>query len=800
VYLASTEKLKGQDRYDQMRTNLIEALRDEAILLVLDNFETNLESVTSDGGYKCADPQWDRLLEELVERLPETRSRVLVTSRHLLSVLSGNEKVLWIPLGPLPMDEAGLYVRSHPVLCELYFADDEGRRLVERLLEVSRGHPLIMNRLAPLGRDREALTEALEQVKAKGWKTLPDLFESSPSEKDKEREREYLNDVAVGAVDVLIERLSVDGRRLLWVVTLANEPVTEDMIADVWSGRSVKDEQLAQLRGMLEIVDKLPEELRKELEKVPAELREKAMRLGEGPKVPPVGPLLAELHGAGLLALAEVGRGEDGKAVYEYGFHELVRERIGEWMAKHADERGERTGEQVWLAYAERYEGIYDALVMSGRARARETAAEMGRRALVYVVRAGAFERLGSFASSLVGGTRNPVLLRGVIAELEAAAEQVPAGEDRWCVRMYLADAFLNSGRSDEALSLYEQAVAEAEAAGHWDDVGAICGNWGVALVCVARLEEAKGVYYRSIKAKEKAGSAKVNIVGSELEMLRIDVMQGKAKEEEAEIEKRLNEVRGWWMRYKAGQDVPEAPDAEYLGRVLVGGLDIAGEANQTLGRWEECLHLVMEQEEVKRELGESEHGLAVTRFNRHGPLIRLGRVDEAQRVLEGCLAVFREVGDLTNQARALSGLANVWAERGDIEKAVDLGRQVLAVHNRLPGLEDRAISHRNLSNYLDRMGHSEEYTRHMLADIVYCVVCGHHKGLGTSLRNLGVLMRRAAKGGGRYELPRLGEVLADAEFEALREFLEQGQVDAGELQAEIDRLVEEVRKQVDEK
>jgi tetratricopeptide (TPR) repeat protein len=795
VYLRSTEKLKGQERYERMRTNLVEALRSEAILLVLDNFETNLETVASDGGCRCADPQWDRLLEALVERLPETRSRVLITSRHLLSVLSGNDKVLWIPLGPLPMGEAGLYVRTHPVLCELYFADDEGRRLVERLLEVSRGHPLIMDRLAPLGRDRTALAEALEQVKAKGWKTLPDLFAATPSEKDKEDEREYLNDVAVGAVDVLIERLSVDARRLLWVVTLANEPVTEGMIADVWSGRSVEDEQLMQLGAMLKMADKLPEELRKELEEMAPELRERAKQLGERPKVPPVGPLLAELHGAGLLAREAVGGGEDGKAVYGYGFHELVRERIGDWMAAHADERGERTGKQVWLAYAERYEGLYDALKMSGKPRARAAAAEMGRRALVYVVRAAAFERLGSFASGPVTGPSDPTLLRGVIGELEAAAEQVPAGKDRWSVRTYLADALSKSGRPDEALSLYEQAAAEAEAAGHWADVGWICGNWAIAVCRVGKLEKAKDVFNRCITALRTAGSAKVSIFGNELEMLRIDVIQGKAKEILGEIEKRLDEVRQWWERDRAGERVPEAPDAELLGRVLVGGLDIARQANWALERWQECLDLLKEIEEVERELGESEHELVRARFNQYGPLLRLGRLDEAQRLLEGCLAVYRDADDLTRQARALSALGSVWAQRGDLAKAVDLERQALAVRNRLPDPAGRAISHLNLSNYLDEMGQVEEYARHQLAAVVYRVVCGLHQLLGTSVRNLGMDIRRAARAGGRNELPRLAEVRADPEFAALRVFLEQGQVDVGQLQGEIDRLVEAVRK-----
>ena len=51
------------------------------------------------------------------------------------------------------------------------------------------------------------------------------------------------------------------------------------------------------------------------------------------------------------------------------------------------------------------------------------------------------------------------------------------------------------------------------------------------------------------------------------------------------------------------------------------------------------------------------------------------------------------------------------------------------------------------------------------------------------------------AKAGGRYELPRLAEALANPEFEALRRFLEEAKVDAGALQARIDQLVEQARK-----
>lgn len=65
-----------------------------------------------------------------------------------------------------------------------------------------------------------------------------------------------------------------------------------------------------------------------------------------------------------------------------------------------------------------------------------------------------------------------------------------------------------------------------------------------------------------------------------------------------------------------------------------------------------------------------------------------------ARRVLEGCLHIFREADDVTNQAKALSALADLWDKRGDRVQAVALERQALAVRDRLPDLAGRSISH----------------------------------------------------------------------------------------------------------
>ena len=63
---------------------------------------------------------------------------------------------------------------------------------------------------------------------------------------------------------------------------------------------------------------------------------------------PPVGPLLAELHGVGLVTQETTGAGRnDTGDGAEYGFHELVRERVAVWMADHADQRDPRPDDAI---------------------------------------------------------------------------------------------------------------------------------------------------------------------------------------------------------------------------------------------------------------------------------------------------------------------------------------------------------------------------------------------------------------------------------------------------------------------
>jgi len=155
VFLEPDSGMNPNDCYEQMANNLLGALRDEAILIVLDNFETCLEKTARKQGYTCSDPRWDELLKILCRDMTETRSRMLITSRHLPAATAMSENVLEIALGPLALDEARLYVSTHAKLRELIAADTPGEDLVKRLMLISRGHPLMMNRLAGLADKRE---------------------------------------------------------------------------------------------------------------------------------------------------------------------------------------------------------------------------------------------------------------------------------------------------------------------------------------------------------------------------------------------------------------------------------------------------------------------------------------------------------------------------------------------------------------------------------------------------------------------------------------------------------------------
>jgi tetratricopeptide (TPR) repeat protein len=340
-------------------------------------------------------------------------------------------------------------------------------------------------------------------------------------------------------------------------------------------------------------------------------------------------------------------------------------------------------------------------------------------------------------------------------------------------------------------LPLFATAVEEADAAKDWDDLGWIYQNWAIALVTVGQLDHARKTYIQSVGARRKAGNPRVVVVGTELEALRVDVLQGRAEEALPAIEQKVCEVREWWARRGMGQPVPEAPDGEMLARTFVGGLDIARSANLRLRRWQACLDILGEIEKMEASLGVSEHERARTRFNTYQPLKMLGKLAEAKAVLEGCLEVFRS-NDVTAEASTISALAEVWSALGDLGQAIVFERQALALREHLPNPGNHASSHYNLANYLHAIGSTSEAAVHQLAAIAYRLATDLDPS--SSFNQLAVRMREAAIRDERFDLPRLADVLVSPAFATLRAFLDERGVSLAILQSRIDGIVKQLR------
>ena len=779
IHREASTSFTGPERLERLTSNLIRALKDEPILLVLDNFETNLKppAVTASAAHAawaCQDPAWDRCIAALATDLVGAPSRVLITCRHPLAALAKDvaHRVL---LGPLPATEAALYLHAHPGLRRMLFGADAGEKLLAlRLLNASRFHPLLMDRLARLATDparRPVLLQALETLeKTSDFAGLPELFATT---KGDDKELSYLKDALASSLDQLIGAASPDARRLLWMIAVASEPVALSLLESMWEGESHKQQLLRQIKHMLGGQAQLPPE--------------------QQTRLPDIAPLLHHLVSVGLATEERSGPDDPNP---DLSCHELVRECIATWMAQHPDDH--LTENKIRLAYAERLESEFKHI------QNMSAAVQAGSRALVYYVQAEAWDRLGSFVSRLVTGSRNPRLLADLIPHLRLAAESAPEGRLRWFCLCNLADALRNGGHPDASLPIYEQAATQARTAAEsgkedslqaWSDVAWITGNWAHALCDFGDLDAARQRYLDSAEAAKNAGNPAVSVIGFNLGALRIDIMQDKMEAALPQVEARLAQVDAWWQLHRDGQSVPDAPDAEELTRVYLTALDVARQAHCANENWAPALRCIDTMLETECALQRENEDIARTRVNRSTVLKGMRQFGAAAAELEACLEFFDN--DHAAKATMLSTIADLFHEQGDVAQAIIQERRALAYKQQLPDPEARAISHSNLANYLDRSGAPNavaEARRHRLAGLMYIYTAGMTGHVKTILNNYAIDFRRAQASGVVLSVPGVAELLADPAFDALKRWLEQRHVNVADLQADIDQFLAQAR------
>lgn len=784
VHRPADAEFTGDERLERLVRNLVRALADEPVLLVLDNFETCLKpepEPAEEGGeplWACLDPGWDRCLAGLAEELRGTPSRVLLTSRRPLAALAG--ACHRIPLGPLPAGEAALYLRQHPGLSRMVFGGElEEEALARRLLVASRFHPLLMDRLARLATGgaalRQRLMEALHALEHHGGAaSLPELFADGPRSA---QELSYLDEALSRSIDALVRNASPDARRLLWVLATANEPVTRVLAESVWDPEPYAHQDLRHLAAEGSL---------------PLELRGVLNSLAPASPHPDPTPLLRSLVAIGLVTERSTGPDDDNPDLL---VHELVRERVHAWMGKHPDDRGTLTESAIRLAYAERLAGAYGDLLRTNVS----DAIEAGARGLVYCVQAGDHGRMAEFASSLVTGAGDPRLLERLLPHLEAAAARAPDGRARWTFRAYIADTLVGAGRHDECLPFYARAEALARGAAEtgerqaWRDVAWITTNWAGALLATGRVEASRQRYRDAIEAATRAGMPPISVLGLEMEMLRNDIVRGEGAEALPRVESLLARLREWWLRDRAGQPVPEAPDPEILARTVVSGLHAATMAYSAAAEWTQALRLLDEIIEVARSQDRSKELVASVQVERARALRNLGHLAEAKTALDAALRVLDHDADA--RAGALSELASLYHALADVAQAVRQERRALALRENFPATGARAASHHKLAVLLAESGDAPaESARHQLAALLYWLV-GEHPDRRVSYTRYAGDLREA---GGVLAVPRVAELLADPAFSHLADWLRERVFDLKRLQDVIDTAMDHLRSGVE--
>lgn len=801
IYRDASAEFTGPERFDRLTRNLLRALKDESILLILDNFETNLKpQVEGEVVAACQDLVWDACLAALAKELTGSPSRVLITCRRPLAALAEGATCS-VPLGPLPASEAALYLKAHPALGRMIFGADAGEKtLAMRLLNASRFHPLLMDRLARMAGGpalRLQLLQALDALeKTKDFTQLPALFATDYGDA---KELAYLNDALAASLDQLIRNASPDARRLLWIIAVANDPVALGLLKGVWSEESYERQIHQMMKRDLAKLHELPSDCQEYFKNLPLELR---AILDALPPVPParpeIAPLLRQLVSVGLVTEERTGPEDENP---ELSCHELVRERIRAWMEQQPQDRENFTENTIRLAYSERLEAGFETLLH----RNMTAALQAGSRAVVYCVQAEAWDRLGGFAGQLITSISNPRLLEGLLPHLQTAAEAAPEGRPRWSCLCYLADAVRKGGRPNISLPFYEQAATQARAAVEaggkdarkaWADLAWITGNWAVAFLMNGQPDAARQRHLDSAEAEKQAGSPAINIIGSELEALRIDIMQGRVDAALPEVEARLTQVEQWWRKHRLGQPVPEAPDGELLARAFISALDIAEEGDLALEDWTSALRRLDAIMDVKRVLKRPEMEIGIDRFNRANVLLRIqNRFGEARAELEACLQLFQDKPDWS--AKVISSLATLFGNLGDVAQAITQQRRALALREQLPDPGDRAISHNNLANNLENQvtpSAPAESSRHRLAAFLYLLVAGINQNVQTVLGNYVKGFRRARAADTELAVPRVSELLADPAFASLHQWLRQRQVNVDELQSAVDQLLAQAR------
>jgi hypothetical protein len=576
--------------------------------------------------------------------------RVVVTSRRVPAGLDARLRVVGVDA--LSLDEALLLARELPHLSALIDGDISGidpqtaRVLAAGVLEVAQGHPKLLE-LADGQAARPDRLRTLVEAAGEVWQEaggLPDgFFATGESSAGGDDFLQVLGAWTRAAV----RGLTSAGRDLFCFLCCLEEddrtrPVLEGNWADLWQ------------------------------------------RLGRDGEAPSLDGGLGELAAAGLATVPPGGK--------EFGVHPGV-------AAAGRDLAGDAFREAADTELAAYWAGAADYAV--NREADQDTGGlviRAGLSAAPYLLRLHAWIQARSLLEHALIRDKSRATAGAALPALRAIAAAV-AGTDSELVA--LGDLARALERMDPAVGEQQTAAVLATALDRQDywTASTSAGYLVAYRLAAGRLGEALQLAEDKAGYTRQAGLGPWTQLGDQVRRLQILESMGQARQVLDEVQRLRNQMDG----LSTASVQPEANEPWDVQETL---LDIGQKAAKQLGLWAEALELSGAEVASMRGRGAPDSEIASVQVNNYGPLLRLGRLDDAVALLITCREVFERTHDIRHLGTVLSALADTEDERGHGDVAIVLERDALRYKYLVTDMGGVQVSHHNLGNYL--LAHAE--------------------------------------------------------------------------------------------
>jgi len=668
--------LEDPQRLAAFLPQLTELLETGRVLVVADN----IESLLSDTG-QWRDGRWGQVITAMTGH--SGLGRVVLTSRRPPADVDARVRVLTVDA--LSLDEALLLTRELPHLDALIGGvlpgvdRDAARALAVGVLDVAQGHPKLLELADGQAADPARLA-VLVQAGGRAWQEtggLPEGFFATGE--PQAAGQDYLH-VLAAWTQAAAAGLAPGDRDLFWFLCCLEEgdrirPVVENNWADLW------------------------------------------VRLGRAGDPPGLDAALAAVAATGLAAV-QAGSSEGNES---YGIHPGV-------AAAGRAEAEDTFREAVDTELAAFWRTISDyAQKNEGEQQASEMVVKAGLSAAPYLLRLHEWQLAGHLIVSALQRDRSRTVTGAALPALQAITAAAAGTEDEPDMTRLLAVALESIDPAAAEASL-RAALAAALDRGEYlsasitgTDLVRYCRNTG-------RLAEALTLAEQTIGYTQQAGLGPWTQLADQATRLQVLAVMGQSSEVLAEV----NRLRVHMDSLPATSTQPETAVPWNVRETL---LDTGRQAARQLERWQDALDLNAEAAVSQRDRGAPATSIARMRFNDYGPLLQLGRTDEALALLLYCREVFEAAKDVEMLGKVFGALADTETRLGHGQAAIALERDALRYCYLSGDADAITVSHHNLGNDLaNRAGQpAAALAHHMAAALIRAITGGY--GLEDSVR-----------------------------------------------------------------